>query len=580
MLRQIIILFLLVSLLPCHLFAFDLSIPGYYRNRVVSYVDLDTQKPSQVDQGGLGDNDRFGTMLFTQQRFRLEPTLKVNDNISIHTQFDILDNVIAGTESVKQVEFLSPIVGTIQLPGAGGALGVTGGEAGENKALNVRRVYMDIMTPGGKFRIGRQASHWGLGVFQNSGNSLDSDFGDSFDRFMWLGRIEKDGPGAVNIGAAADFVFTRQTDPRISGLGGAITTPPEDMRQFAGLLLYEGDGFQIGTFSGLRYRNGVEGNTTTTARSVLLDGNGNPVLDSKGNYQLGELQAAGRDGDTLVSFADLYLMFERGTWKWQGEYIFMTGKIASGLALDAIPFNNLPTGARGPVVLPASGTQNTLQVHMGATELEGNFDFGEIKFQGGYASGDSQPLSSKITQFGFRPDYQIALLLFHAPLGSSPRVTQANADGTPGRVLVGAVPVTGNFINNAIYSTAGYWHHLNLAPFVPKAGPAKIGFKVISAWAPANNFDLNFSEMIGISDLPHVRNEQKWYGLEVDGNFQARFFDSLLFDLTAGYLLPGQTYDVRSDNPINPTNAAQVNTIVNDEANSVWGIRTSLTAEF
>ncbi len=352
------------------------------------------------------------------------------------------------------------------------------------------------------------------------------------------------------------------------------------MRQFAGLLLYENNGVAVGTFSGVRYRNGPDGATTTTARSVLVDGNGNPILDANGNYQLGELEPAGRDGNTLIYFADLYLKYEQGPWKLQGEYALLSGKIATGLALDSIPFNNLPNNTLGPIEIPASGTQNTLLVHMGAAEALGNYDFGEFLIQGGYASGDSQPLSRRITQFGFRPDYQIALLLFHTPLGSSPRITQANGDGTPGRVLVGAVPVTGNFINNAAYGTFGYWHHLNLSNLVPKAGPAKAGFKVISAWAPASNFDLNFSEMVGITDLPHVVQAQKWYGVELDGGFQARFFEHLLFDLTSGFLLPGQAYDVRQDLLVNPSNAAGINTVVPDPANWVWGTRTSLIAEF
>lgn len=579
---------ILVLLGPLPASAIDFTALGYYRNRTVFYHDLDTQTDSDIDQGGLGDNDRFGSMLFNQQRFRLEPVLKLNDHLSLHGQFDILDNVIAGTESVKQIDFLSPIVGTIQLPGAGGALGVTGGEAGENRALNIRRLYLDILTPGGKFRVGRQPSHWGLGIFQHAGNDRESDFGDTFDRFLYLASLDSERFGTVAFGAAADFVFTRQTDPRISGLGGVLTSPQEDMRQFAGLLLYErGESFQIGTFSGLRYRNGVEGETTTTARPILVDANGDPILDEHGNFQLGELEAAGRDGNTLLYFADLYAKLKGVHWKFQGEYALLTGKIATGLAIDAIPFNNLPANARGPIELPADDpstpqieNQNTLLVHMGAAELEGNFEPGEIRFQGGYASGDAEPLSRRITQFGFRPDYQIALLLFHTPLGSSPRVTQANADGTPGRVLVGAVPITGNFINNAIYGTAGYWHHLDLRPFVPKAGPAKAGLKLITAWAPESNFDLNFSEMVGISDLPHVVQSQKWYGVEADANFEGRFFDHLLFDLTGGVLLPGQAYDVQADTLINPSNAAGINTIVPDAANWVWGIRTSLIAEF
>jgi len=557
--------------------AFELSATGYLRNRVVYYHDLDTQKPNRnVNQGGLGDNDRFGSMLFAQERLRVEPILKLNDNISIHSQFDILDNVIAGTQAVKSIDFLSPIVGTIQLPGAGGALGVTGGEAGENKALNIRRAYVDILTPGGKFRVGRQPSHFGLGIFQNDGNGLNDDFGDTFDRILYLASLETKKYGTINFGAVADFVFTKQQDPRISGLGGAITGPTQDMRQFGALVLYDHPLFSAGGFGGIRYRNGKSGASTTTARQILLDANGDFINDANGNPQLTDPLPSGKDGDTLLYFADFYGEFHRGPFRLRGEYVLMTGKLSTGLAIDAIPFRNLPTNARGAIQMPE---QNSMFVQMAALELEAKYRFGTFLFQGGYASGDSQPLSSKITQFGFRPDYQIALLMFHAPLGSSPRVTQGNLTSTGGRTLVGAVPVTGNYINNAIYTAIGYSHNLNISSGVPRATDTKVGLKFITAWAPSNNFDIDFASMIGDPNLPRVVNSNKWYGWEVDANFQSRFFDHFLFDLTAGYMMPGPAYDVEAK-IFDPANLAQINSIPFDGANWVWGVRTNMIVDF
>lgn len=570
-------LFVVLFFLPANLPAFDLTAHGYLRSRIVYYHDLDTQAPNgSVNQGGLGDNDRLGSILFAQERLRIEPILKINDNLSIHSTFDILDNIIAGTEESKKIDFLSPIVGTIQLPGAGGALGVTGGEAGENKALNVRRAYMDILTPGGKFRLGRQPSHFGLGVFQHDGNGLNDDFGDTADRILYLAAMETEKMGTFNFGLVTDFTFTETQDPRINGLGGAVRGPSQDMWQFAGVFLYDLKDFSIGTFTGIRYRNGREGDSTTTARQILLDADGNPVLDSSGNFQLSDPLAAGNDGNTLLYYTDIYGEYKKGPYRFRGEYVLLTGKLSTGVAIDAIPFNNLPAAARGAIELPA---QNTALVHMGALEAEAYYDFGEFLLQGGYASGDARPLSSRVTQFGFRPDYQIALLLFHTPLGSSPRVTQANGNGVGSRQLVGAVPVTGNFINNAIYAALGYHHHLNLSAVHPKASDSKVGLKFITAWAPSNNFDIDFAEMTGFADLPRVVNSNKWYGWEADFNFQSRFWDRFLFDLTAGYMMPGPAYDVEVAT-FNPTNLAQVNSIPFDGANWVWGVRTNLMVDF
>lgn len=550
---------------------------GYLRNRLVSYHDLDTQKPNvSVNQGGLGDNDRLGSILFLQERLRVEPILKLNDHISIHSTFDILDNVIAGTQETKKIDFLSPIIGTIQLPGAGGAIGVVGGDAGENKALNVRRAYMDIMTPAGKFRVGRQFSHFGLGIFQNDGNGLNDDFGDTSDRILYAAALETRRMGTFNFGAVVDFTFSKQQDPRVSGLGGAITGPAEDLRQFAGVFLYDNGPFTIGTFSGIRYRNGEEGTTTTTARQILVDANGDAVPDANNNLQLSDPVAAGRDGDTLLYFTDIYAEFKRGPYRLRGEYIILSGKISTGIAIDAIPFNTLPATAYGAIEMPA---QNDMFVQMGGLEFDANYRFGEFHLQGGYASGDSQPLSSKITQFGFRPDYQIGLLLFHAPLGSSPRITQPNQAGGGSRQLVGAVPVTGNYINNAVYATIDYHHKLDLSRLIPKSSDSKVGLKFITAWAPSNNFDLDFAQMVGDPALPRIVNPGKWYGWEVDVNFQSRFWGHFLFDVTGGFLFPGSAYDVKVL-PFDPNNAADLNTIPFDAANWVWGVRTNIIAEF
>lgn len=571
-------LILVVVGLPTRLSAFEFSSNGYLRSRVVYYHDLDLQQPnSQVNQGGLGDNDRFGSMLFVQERLRLDPIAKLNDHISIHTQFDILDNVIAGTETVKQIDFLSPIVGTIQMPGAGGALGVTGGESGENKVFNVRRAYVDILTPGGKFRLGRQASQWGLGVFLNDGTGYNDDFGDSFDAITYLAALETERFGSLTMGASANFVFTEQQDPRISGIGQSITSPSKGMYQFAGLALYEIKDFSFGSLFGVRYRNGTEGDTTTTARQILVDGTGTPVLDSSGNFQLTDPVAAGLDGDTLLYFFDLYTKYQQGPFKLQGEYVMMLGKISTGLAIDSIPFNNIPPAGRGPIQLPA---QNTMRVQMGAVEAEYTAPFGgEFTLQGGYASGDSQPLSSRIKQFGFRPDYQIALLLFHTPLGSSPRITQTNGNTVGSRLLVGAVPVTGNFINNAYYGTIGFKMPFDFSSGIPGFNSAKAGIKVISAWAPARNVDIDFAEMTGLGTLPRVIQQNKWYGLEVDGSFEIKVFDHVLFDLTAAYLHPGPAFDVEVV-PFSPANLAQVNAIPFDGANWAWGVRSNVIIDF
>jgi hypothetical protein len=569
-------------------FAIDWAVHGYLRNRIELYHDLDTQKPnSDVNQGGLGDNDRFGNIMFAQQRLRVDPMVKINDNLSIHSSIDVLDNIVYGTDSSRQFDFLSPIIGTIQIPGAGGAIGLTGpDDIGQFAAMNVRHAYADVLFPIGKLRIGRQPSHYGLGIFQHDGNGPEDDFGINADRILFLSSVElsqlegniiKREGHIINIGAAIDFAFTGAQDPRDKGIGEIIRGPSRNMWQFSAIGLYQAPKFELGLAAGARYRNGVEGDTTTTAAPILVDAAGTPITDANGNFQVGAQQPAGIDGNTLLYFADLYAKINfTNEITLEGEYAFMNGDISTGVAIDAIPFNGLPAGARGPIELPA---ESGMRVHLGALEVRGDHSFGEWILQGGYASGDAEPLSSRITQYGFRPDYKLALLLFNVPLGSSPRVTQGNQNGIGSRVLVGAVPVTGNFINNAIYGALGYKHKINMSTVGKFISDTKLGLKAITAWAPSDNLNMDFAEMTGFEDLPTIINSNKWYGVEIDASFETTLFESFTFSLVGGYLLSGPAYDVEVQ-VFNPTNLAQINTIPFDGANNVWGIQSSMRWQF
>lgn len=586
--RLILALAIISFFFSSEAFAFSWAMHGYLRNRIEFYHDLDTQTPNpNVNQGGLGDNDRFGNLMFAQQRLRMDPMIKINDNLSVHSSIDVIDNVLYGTDSSRQFDFLSPIIGTIQIPGAGGAIGVTGPEdIGQFAAMNVRHAYADILFPIGKLRIGRQPSHFGLGVFQHDGNGPDDDFGINADRILFLtsielsqleGNIIKREGHIVNVGAAVDFAFTGADDPRDKGIGEIIRGPSRNMWQFFGIGLYQAPKFEFGLAAGVRYRNGVEGDTTTMAAPILVDSSGTPITDVSGNFQVGELQPAGNDGNTLLYYADLYGKFNiTNDISIAGEYVFMNGNISTGVAIDSIPFNGLPAGARGPIELPA---ESGMRVQMGALEVKGDHDFGEWILQGGYASGDAQPLSRRVTQFGFRPDYQIALLLFNVPLGSSPRITQGNQNGIGSRVLVGAVPVTGNFINNAIYMAAGYKHKLNLKKIGKFIDKTKAGIKVVTAWAPSDNFNINFAEMTGYQDLPTVINSNKWYGFEIDASFETTLFEHFTFGLVGGYLFAGPAFDVEVQ-VFDPLNLGLINSIPFDGANNVWGLHSTMSWVF
>lgn len=509
--------------------------------------------------------DRFGLIAFNQVRARLEPMLKINDHLSIHTQFDVLDNVVFGSQATKQLEVLSPVVGTLTLPAQTGSVSLVGGQAGENGALNFRRAYMDILFPVGKLRVGRQPSHWGLGIFQNDGNGRQDDFGDSADRVLYMAQFDTSDDGALSAGLAWDIAYEAQRDPRIGGVSNIVANS-RDISQYAAIILYEQSDFSAGVFGGFRRRSSGSGTTMQ-----VTNAQGTTVND-------------GIDGNTLVYFADLYARYSFEEYDFKAEYVFLGGKMSTGLALNAVPFNSVysasgvnATGTAGGIIaLPA---KQDVQVSMAAFEATGSYKWGgEWDLKSGFAQGDASPLSQRITQYGFRPDYHVALLMFNVPLGTSPALVGASsqAGGAVAR-LAGGVPITGNFVNNAIYVSTGYQHHLDIKNAIKDCNDFSVGGRVTTAWAHKNPLDLNFQALLGDTTLPIVRNSSKWYGVEGDIVVESKFYDHLYAGLEAGLLFPGSAYDSKVDSNIL---GSLVQAIPAEKAKIAYGGRLTLMIEF
>lgn len=540
--------------------AISFSTHGYYRMRVVGMHDLDLQKPNNNLPR---DNERFGFIAYNDMRLRLLPNLKVNDNLSIHAQFDILDNVLFGTQATRELNIHSAVVGTQTLPAGAGSFWMTGGVAGDNAAINVRRAWMDILTPIGKFRLGRQPSNWGLGIFQNDGLGPQDDFGDTADRIMWLMQYPIQRGGVFSGGLLWDIPYEAQFDPRVQGLGGQIRANAQTAHQWAAIILYEETAFSLGTFSGIRYRGGSNGATTMTAIDAL-----------------GVSQPAGIDGKTFVFFGDLYARYQYKNYRFAFEGVFLGGEISTGLAIDAVPFSALSSGG-GIINLPP---KQSMRVFMAAFEANADYDWGGAwNFKAGYAEGDPTPLSSRVTQFGFRPDYQIALMMFREPLGSSPALYGGTAtDPTTTAQLTGGVPITSNYINNALYVSAGYKHEFDVSNKIAGGNWFRVGGQVTTAWAPAKNVNIDFSSLMGTANLPQLTETansmwSRWYGLELDVSFEMQWFDSLYAALEGGVLFPGRAYDVDVA-MIDP--GSIVEPIARDKSNMAWMFRFSTRIDF
>jgi uncharacterized protein (TIGR04551 family) len=129
------------------------------------------------------------TLLSTNMRLRVDPTLNVSDDIKIRSTVDVFDNVVLGSSPESLPGFANgnptlplPLFTTSQNP-------VQAGINAAADAIRVKRLWAEVTTPLGQLRFGRMPQNFGLGILANDGNKLNSDYGDNADEVMFATRI-------------------------------------------------------------------------------------------------------------------------------------------------------------------------------------------------------------------------------------------------------------------------------------------------------------------------------------------------------------------------------------------------------
>ncbi|HSY21245.1 MAG TPA: hypothetical protein VK841_03975, partial [Polyangiaceae bacterium] len=173
-------------------------------------------------------------------RLRLDPEIHISDNLRILSEVDALDNLVLG--STPNSYAMQPVGTTAGTTVSGTMVGVKTGymSAGYNpyaslgffsttqgpptagvnswtNSVEVKRVWGEYMTPVGQLRFGRMPSHWGLGMVDNAGDGIDSDYQTTVDRIMFVTGIKS---MDLYFGGMWDFVSTGPTTTP-----GAATSP-------------------------------------------------------------------------------------------------------------------------------------------------------------------------------------------------------------------------------------------------------------------------------------------------------------------------------------------------------------------
>ena len=164
--------------------AFDINASGYYRARGDLFKNLH-----------LGTNELNDYRVLWNQRFRLNSEFTVSDYVSIDSTFDLLDNEFFGANPTTGTLAGNPSFYQSSASGASAApeiaedpsvdiLALSGSQKTGSLIL-VKRLWINILTPIGILKIGRQPSHFGLGMTENGGDGYDSNFGDVADRISF-----------------------------------------------------------------------------------------------------------------------------------------------------------------------------------------------------------------------------------------------------------------------------------------------------------------------------------------------------------------------------------------------------------
>jgi len=133
---------------------FDLE--GYYRTRGYVFRGLFA---SQGESPGT----------YMQHRLRVRTTVAYRELAKFSMDFNALDNVVWGDN--QSLTDTALFAGS---PSGTNLVGVSG------PSFSLFRAWMEFSVPLGKLRIGRQPSHWGMGLLANDGDGFRNDFGEAF----------------------------------------------------------------------------------------------------------------------------------------------------------------------------------------------------------------------------------------------------------------------------------------------------------------------------------------------------------------------------------------------------------------
>lgn len=385
---------------------FKVDVEGYFRAR------------GHLFSGLFDGQEGVGT--YMTQRLRLNTQLNWKDIAKLNVGVQALDDVVWGDNADNAS---TPLFA--ERPSD------TGIDGTETANIKVFRAWAELKIPVGILRIGRQSSHWGLGLLANHGDGFDDDFGEnhygnSFDRFLFAtnpvaiaNAIRGGGPAIpLTVAVAVDRLVE---DPLTQYYGyrcepGLVQGVDDDYDPRCDA---DGDGR---TDLDHGYNDDREGNQrpadwwadpkddvwemvyVVSYKGEDLDWFGGSDDLTIGAYVIHRMQ---KETSSSVVVADLFVDAKIHGFIGQFEGVGIWGK------------------TRG-IVFPDSSLDDPLQKKASIAGYVGRFGYEtrqwKLMAEAGYASGDSYVSDELFTGRSLHPDYNVGLVLYEEVIS---RVTQS-----------------------------------------------------------------------------------------------------------------------------------------------------------
>lgn len=460
-------------------------------------------------------SETYYRAFFITDRLRLDGTVDYKDTIKITTSIDALDGVLWGDNGT---------VGTAPEPADGAHVNTNnvnvaqmcmtldpGGNPVSPQSyhyglcpadvIDVRRIYGDVITPIGLFRIGRQAFTEGSSVAVNDGDGRRNRF------------------GVADKGNTADRILFA-TKP-LEAFKPPDQRDRSDSRGLFFILAY--DQLVIGEpqLLGFNLHEGI-----VAAR--YLEQTLGPLRDVEGR-----LFYTHRWDDHFATNIDAV----------GGRLSARVGGFYAGADVTGVLGSTSEVSDAFHLITNDPPVNQAIQQLGARAVVRYDRDWWTAYLEGDYASGSSDTsLSGPLTQFRWAEDTNVGLLLFKQVFAYQTAREAAAATALLTSLNAPTVPVESIATNGALTDAFVLFPQFDVRPvndILFRAG-------VMFAWAPAAVVDPIASaerKAAGTYQFNAVNFNGgapgNYYGTELDGRFQWRYLEHFLFDLEGAVLFPG-----------------------------------------